>query len=69
MFPALTSLGLSGGASSSAGGNEGSFFGGASGAGDWNVNVAGSGVAMQSGAGNMLLMAAVILAALWLLRK
>lgn len=55
----------SGPAVSSAG--ERSSFGTTS--GDWNVNLGGSGVALQSSTANMLLIAAVALVAVWLLKK
>lgn len=67
MFPALTSLGLSGGASSSSDAGAGSAQGTSS--GNWNVNLGGSGVAFQSGTGSILLIAVVALVAVWFLRK
>ena len=37
--------------------------------GDWNVNLGGSGVAFQAGTGSMLLLAGVVLVAVWLLKN
>lgn len=66
-LPGLQSLGLQSSSSASAG-NGASFLG--PGSGDWNVNLGGSGFALQSGtAGNLLLIAGIALVAVWLLKK
>lgn len=64
-LPPLPPLNFSSGAESGVGG--GSAF--APSSGDWNVNLGGSGLALQSSSANMLLIAAVALVAVWLLRK
>lgn len=66
-LPNLQSLAVAPSSSASAG-NGASFLG--PGSGDWNVNLGGSGFALQSGtAGNLLLIAGVALVAVWLLKK
>lgn len=65
-LPALSTLGVS--PSSGAASAMGASFMGPS-SGDWNVNLGGSGVAFQAGTGSVLLLAGVLLVAIWLLKN